>query len=115
LPTPPGTLTNVTPLSEVPIIPKATNAQLLLRFPMKKDSLLALREVNQATSSKTRKYAITKLNKTAGDMTIRFRTRYVISGDQIKKFEAKREAFFEMKNVHLPMSLLLLSANTPGR
>ena len=45
VPTVPGTLTNVTPLKEVPIIPKATSIQLELRLPIKKDSLLELREV----------------------------------------------------------------------
>jgi hypothetical protein len=55
MPTVPGTLTNVTPLSEVPIIPKATSIQLEPRFPMKKDSLFALREVNQATTNNNRK------------------------------------------------------------
>ena len=40
LPTVPGTLTNVTPLSDVPIIPNATSIQLLLRLPIKKESLL---------------------------------------------------------------------------
>ena len=45
LPTPPGTLTNVTPDSEVPIIPNATSIQLLLRLPIKNESLLALRLV----------------------------------------------------------------------
>jgi len=59
-PTLPGTLTNVTPESEVPTIPKATSIQLLLRLPIKKDSLSAFREVYQATPSNKRKYPITK-------------------------------------------------------
>lgn len=44
-PTVPGTLTNVTPLNDVPIIPNATSIQLELRLPIKKESLLELREV----------------------------------------------------------------------
>ena len=40
-----GTDTNVTPLSEVPIIPNATSIQLEFLFPIKKESLLELREV----------------------------------------------------------------------
>ena len=54
-PTAPGTLMKVTPLSDVPTIPKDTSIQLLLRLPMKKDSLLALREVSQATMSNNAK------------------------------------------------------------
>ena len=46
---------NVTPLSEVPTIPKATSIQLLLRLPMKNDSLFALREVTHATPSSSAK------------------------------------------------------------
>jgi hypothetical protein len=41
----------VTPLSVVPTMPNATSIQLLLLLPMKKLSLLALREVRQATTS----------------------------------------------------------------
>jgi hypothetical protein len=68
LPTPPGTLTKVTPLRDVPIIPKATNTQLLLLFPIKKDSLLEFRDVTQATASSNKKYPITKENKITGDI-----------------------------------------------
>ncbi|UUZ53548.1 hypothetical protein LP419_33150 [Massilia sp. H-1] len=39
----------VTPDSVVPTMPKATSIQLLLLLPMKKLSLLAWREVSQAT------------------------------------------------------------------
>jgi len=64
----PGTLTKVTPLSEVPIMPKATSIQLLLRFPIKKVSLLLLRLVYQATPNKRRKYPKTKVNSNTGDI-----------------------------------------------
>ena len=45
----------VTPLSEVPTIPNATSSQLLLRLPIKNDSLLALRPVTQASTSSSAK------------------------------------------------------------
>lgn len=66
MPTPPGTLTNVTPLREVPIIPNATSIQLLFRLPIKNESLFELREVNQATDNNNAKYPITKENNNAG-------------------------------------------------
>jgi hypothetical protein len=59
----------VTPLSDVPIIPNATSIQLLLRLPIKKDSLFELREVNQATASNKTKYPITKVNNRAADIS----------------------------------------------
>jgi hypothetical protein len=65
----PGTLTKVTPLSEVPIIPKATSIQLLLRFPIKNDSLFELRLVYHATPNKIRKYKITIMNNKAADIS----------------------------------------------
>ena len=55
MPTAPGTLINVTPDSDVPTMPNATSIQLLLLLPMKKLSLLALREVAQATPSRMAK------------------------------------------------------------
>ena len=67
-PTVPGTLTKVTPLNEVPIIPKETSIQLLFRLPIKKESLLLLRLVYHATPSNKRKYAITNENKNVADM-----------------------------------------------
>ena len=45
----------VTPESEVPIMPKATRPQWLLRLPMKKLSLSARREVHHATASSSAK------------------------------------------------------------
>ncbi len=68
LPTPPGTLTNVTPDKDVPIMPKATSIQLLLRLPIKKESLLELRDVYHATISKITKYPITNENNKPADM-----------------------------------------------
>jgi hypothetical protein len=68
VPTLPGTLTNVTPEREVPTIPKATNIQLLFRFPMKKDSLSAFLEVYQATPNSKRKYPITNEKRRSGDI-----------------------------------------------
>ncbi|MGH2553042.1 MAG: hypothetical protein ACRDEB_04960, partial [Chitinophagaceae bacterium] len=67
-PTVPGTLTNVTPDKDVPIIPKATSIQLLLRFPIKKESLFELREVYQATESNNTKYPTTKEKRMTGDI-----------------------------------------------
>jgi hypothetical protein len=58
----------VTPLNDVPIIPNATSIQLLLRLPIKNDSLFELREVIHATPSNKRKYPITKVNNRAGDI-----------------------------------------------
>ncbi len=55
MPTAPGTLMKVTPDSDVPIMPKATSPQTLLRLPMKKLSLVAWHDVRQATSSKSAK------------------------------------------------------------
>jgi hypothetical protein len=68
LPTVPGTLTNVTPESEVPIIPNATSIQFEFRLPIKKESLLELREVYHATISNKTKYPITKENSKVADM-----------------------------------------------
>jgi hypothetical protein len=47
-------------------MPKATSIQLLLRLPIKKDSLLLPREVKYATANSTTKYPITKENKING-------------------------------------------------
>jgi hypothetical protein len=55
LATAPGTLTNVTPLKEVPTIPKATNIQLLFLFPIKKEWLSLFLPVYQATTNNMRK------------------------------------------------------------
>ena len=71
-PTVPGTDTKVTPEREVPIMPKATSIQLELLLPMKKDSLLELREVNQATASSSTKYPITNPNSSVGDIGLDF-------------------------------------------
>ena len=65
-PTVPGTLTNVTPDKEVPIIPNATNIQFEFRLPIKKESLLELREVYHATVSSNKKYPITKEKSITG-------------------------------------------------
>jgi hypothetical protein len=64
VPTVPGTETNVTPLSEVPIMPKATNIQLEFLLPMKKESLLEFRDVYQATISRIAKYPMTNESNT---------------------------------------------------
>ena len=68
VPTAPGTLMNVTPLSDVPTIPNATSIQLLFRLPMKKLSLVALREVTHATPISRKKYAMTKKNRRSDDI-----------------------------------------------
>jgi hypothetical protein len=49
-------------------MPNATTIQLELLLPIKKDSLLALREVKYATTSSKAKYPITNENKRAGDI-----------------------------------------------
>jgi len=51
----PGTLTNVTPDKDVPIMPNATNIQLELRLPIKKESLLEFRDVRHATNNNKKK------------------------------------------------------------
>jgi hypothetical protein len=63
LPTAPGTLTKVTPLREVPIMPKATSIQLLFLLPIKKDILLLFFPVILATANKTKKYKITNAKR----------------------------------------------------
>jgi hypothetical protein len=70
-PTVPGTETNVTPDREVPIIPKATNTQFELRLPIKKESLVELREVTQATPNSIRKYARTNTKSRPEDISDR--------------------------------------------
>ena len=45
----------VTPESDVPTMPKATRPQWLARLPTKNVSLLAPREVNQATANSSKK------------------------------------------------------------
>jgi len=72
LATPPGTLTNVTPLKVVPTIPNATNIQLELLLPIKNDSLFELREVKYATTNSIMKYAMTKENNINGDIQFGF-------------------------------------------
>jgi hypothetical protein len=64
----PGTEMKVTPLNEVPIIPKATSHHLEFLLPMKKVSLSECREVLKATPIKMRKYPITKLKTSHGDI-----------------------------------------------
>src|SRR6266487_7051352 len=49
-------------------MPNETSIQLLLRLPIKKESLLLLRLVYHATPSNNRKYAITNENKKVADM-----------------------------------------------
>jgi hypothetical protein len=58
----------VAPDRVVPTMPKATSIQLLLLLPMKKLSLLALREVNQATPSRRAKYPMRTQKRRTGDM-----------------------------------------------
>jgi hypothetical protein len=53
----------VTPLNEVPIIPKATNIQLLFLLPMKNDMLLLFLPVILATPNNTKKYRITNIKR----------------------------------------------------
>jgi hypothetical protein len=60
----------VAPDSVVPTMPKATSIQLLLLLPMKKLSLLALREVAQATPSRSAKYAMRMQKRSAGDIEV---------------------------------------------
>jgi hypothetical protein len=49
-------------------MPNATSIQLLFLLPIKKDSLVLFLPVILATTSKIRKYTITKENKVMGDM-----------------------------------------------
>ena len=70
-PTVPGTETKVTPESEVPIIPKATNIQFEFLLPIKKDSLVAFLAVYIDTPNKRRKYPSTKEKSNTGDMFFR--------------------------------------------
>jgi hypothetical protein len=51
-------------------MPNATSIQLLLRLPMKKDSLLELREVYHATVSSNTKYPMTKEKRMMGDILL---------------------------------------------
>lgn len=53
-------------------MPKATSIQLLLRLPIKKDSLSELRDVYQATPNSKAKYPMTKQNNTTGDINYGF-------------------------------------------
>lgn len=52
-------------------MPNATNIQFEFLLPMKKDSLVALRDVYKATPSKRKKYARTKEKSRMGDMIFR--------------------------------------------
>ncbi len=51
----PGTETKVTPESEVPIIPNATNTQEALLFALKNDALSAFLDVTTATAKSAMK------------------------------------------------------------
>jgi len=51
-------------------MPNATSIQLLLRLPMKKDSLLEFREVYHATVSSNTKYPMTKEKRMIGDIRL---------------------------------------------
>ncbi|MNY49826.1 hypothetical protein D3C86_1852880 [compost metagenome] len=57
---------NVTPESEVPIIPKATKYQGLWRFPIKKESVSAFRDVRYAIRISNAKYAISTVAMSQG-------------------------------------------------
>src|SRR5205809_666414 len=91
-PTPPGTLTNVTPLKDVPIIPKATSIQLLLRLPMKKDSLFELREVYQATVRRSAKYPMTHVNKRVGDIVLYYTNLNELHEHEFDQHKLRRPA-----------------------
>src|SRR3954471_539149 len=68
-PTLPGTDIKVTPLSAVPIIPKATRYHFELRLATKKVSLSAdFRDVNHDISSNTKKYPIMNVSNIPGDI-----------------------------------------------
>jgi hypothetical protein len=51
-------------------MPNATSIQLLFLLPIKKESLVLFLPVTLATTSRIRKYTITKENKTMGDIAI---------------------------------------------
>ena len=66
----PGTETKVTPESDVPIIPKATNTQDALLFALKNEALSAFLDVTTATAKRAMKYTIRTQAITRGDMRV---------------------------------------------